>query len=51
MNLMDASGHRVSGATSRSLELFEQASRELLCMVDDPVASVAGGRRPCAWKT
>lgn len=40
MNLMDATGHRVSGATSASLEHFEQAARELLCMVDDPAASV-----------
>ena len=40
MNLMDATGHLVSGATSRSVELFERAQRELLCMVDDPVATV-----------
>lgn len=40
MNLIDATGHRVSGATPTSLEAYEQAARELLCMVDDPVASV-----------
>ncbi len=40
MNLIDSSGHRVSGATAQSLAPFEQASRELLCLVDDPVASV-----------
>lgn len=40
MNLMDDTGHRVSGATSASLAHFEQARRELLCMVDDPAASV-----------
>jgi tetratricopeptide (TPR) repeat protein len=40
MNLMDSTGHRVSGATGRSLAHFEQASRELLCMVDDPAATV-----------
>ncbi len=40
MNLIDATGHRVSGATLKSLDLYEQAARELLCMVDDPVATV-----------
>ena len=40
MNLIDATGHRVSGATPQGLAHFERASRELLCMVDDPVASV-----------
>ena len=40
MNLIDATGHRVSGATPSSLEAYEQAARELLCMVDDPVASI-----------
>jgi tetratricopeptide (TPR) repeat protein len=40
MNLVDATGHRVSGANDASLEAFEQAARELLCMVDDPLASV-----------
>jgi hypothetical protein len=40
MNLIDPTGHRVSGATPDSLAAFEQASHELLCMVDDPVASV-----------
>lgn len=40
MNLIDSNGHRVSGATPDSLQAWEQAARELLCMVDDPVASV-----------
>jgi hypothetical protein len=41
MNLLDSTGHRVSGATARSLAAYEQGARELLCMVDDPVASAA----------
>jgi len=40
MSLSDALGHRVSGATPASLEAYKQAARELLCLVDDPVASV-----------
>jgi len=40
MNLSDATGHRVSGASPQSLAAYEQAAHELLCMVDDPVASV-----------
>jgi len=40
MNLIDACGHRVSGATPDSLVLYEQAANELLCLVDDPVATV-----------
>jgi hypothetical protein len=40
MNLLDHAGHRVSGATPESLEAFEQASHELRCMVDDPLATV-----------
>ncbi len=40
MNMIDSAGHRVSGANAQSLERFEQASRELLCLVDDPVASI-----------
>ena len=40
MNTIDASGHRVSGANAESLAAFEQGARELLCMVDDPLASV-----------
>jgi hypothetical protein len=40
MNMIDATGHRVSGANAKGLALYEQAARELLCMVDDPVASV-----------
>jgi len=38
--LIDATGHAVSGATPEGLSLFEQASRELLCLVDDPLATV-----------
>jgi hypothetical protein len=40
MNLIDTRGHRVTGATSESLAAYEQAERELLCMVDDPAATV-----------
>lgn len=40
MNTLDATGHRVSGATSQGLALYEQAARELLCMVDDPGATI-----------
>jgi hypothetical protein len=40
MTLADTTGHAVSGATPRSLEAYTQAARELLCMVDDPLASV-----------
>ena len=40
MSMFDASGHPVSGSNSQSLGLFEQAARELLCLVDDPVATV-----------
>ncbi len=40
MSMIDSSGHRVSGASAQSLALFEQAARELLCLVDDPVATV-----------
>ena len=40
MSLIDPTGHRVSGANSRSLAHYEKAARELLCMVDDPAASV-----------
>lgn len=39
-SLTDAIGLRVSGATPESLAAFEQGARELLCMVDDPLASV-----------
>jgi tetratricopeptide (TPR) repeat protein len=41
MNLIDSTGHRLSGANPRSLQAYEQGARELLCMVDDPVASAA----------
>ena len=40
MNMIDCTGHRVSGANAKSLELYEQSAREMLCLVDDPVASV-----------
>jgi hypothetical protein len=40
MNLIDTHGHRISGATPESLAAYEQAERELLCMVDDPAATV-----------
>jgi tetratricopeptide (TPR) repeat protein len=40
MNLLDAQGHRVSGATTEALHAWEQAARELRCMVDDPLAHV-----------
>jgi hypothetical protein len=47
MNLIDVTGHRVSGANSQGLALYEQAARELLCMVDDPVASVDRALAEC----
>jgi tetratricopeptide (TPR) repeat protein len=40
MNLIDAQGHRVSGASAESLQAWEQAAHQLRCMVDDPLASV-----------
>jgi hypothetical protein len=41
MNMIDSTGHPVSGATPDGLAAYEQAARELLCLVDDPAASVA----------
>lgn len=41
MNMIDSTGHQVSGATPDGLAAYEQAARELLCLVDDPAASVA----------
>ena len=38
MKLIDAQGHRVSGATAESLQAWEQAAHALRCMVDDPLA-------------
>ena len=38
--LIDVNGQRVSGATPDGLAAFEQGARELLCFVDDPLASV-----------
>ena len=40
MNPIDRTGHRVSGANAAAVEAYDQASHELLCLVDDPVASV-----------
>lgn len=40
MALTDATGHPVSGASAQALDAYLQASRELLCLVDDPLASV-----------
>ena len=45
MNMIDSTGHPVSGATPESLAAYEQAARELLCMVDDPAASVGARHR------
>src|SRR5690606_3709714 len=42
MTLIDNAGHRVCGANAQSLPLYEQAVRELLCLVDDPAATVDG---------
>ena len=46
MGLSDVLGHRVSGANPASLEAYEQAARELLCLVGDPVASVGRQSQP-----
>lgn len=40
MNLIDPQGHRVSNATPPSLDAYERAARELLCMVGDPLATI-----------
>ena len=40
MTMIDSTGHRVCGANVQSLALFDQAAHELLCLVDDPVASI-----------
>jgi hypothetical protein len=40
MNMIDATGNRVTGATPEGLALYEQASHELLCLVDDPAATI-----------
>jgi hypothetical protein len=40
MNLSDRQGHRLSGASAAAVEAYDQAAHELLCMVEDPVASV-----------
>jgi tetratricopeptide (TPR) repeat protein len=36
----DAAGHTLSGATPDAASLFEQASHELRCLVDDPLATI-----------
>jgi tetratricopeptide (TPR) repeat protein len=51
MNLIDASGHAVSGATPTGLDFFEQAARELLCMVGDPAATVEKAIAACPEMT
>lgn len=40
MKLTDRQGHPVSGADAAAVEAYDQAAHELLCMVDDPVASI-----------
>ena len=40
MSLTDPTGHHLSGANPRGVAHYEQAARELLCMVDDPAASI-----------
>ena len=40
MNPTDRTGHRVSGANAAAIEAYDQAGHQLLCLVDDPVASV-----------
>jgi tetratricopeptide (TPR) repeat protein len=38
--LHDAAGHELSGATADAGLLFEQASHELRCLIDDPLATI-----------
>jgi hypothetical protein len=40
MQMNDAAGYPVSGATPESVLAFEQAQHELRCYIDDPVATV-----------
>jgi hypothetical protein len=40
MNLIDPQGHRVSNATPQSLDAYERATRDLLCLVGDPLAGI-----------
>jgi hypothetical protein len=40
MEMKDSVGYPVSGANARSLEALEQASHELRCYINDPVATV-----------
>jgi len=40
MTMRDYADHAATGATADSLAAFEQASHELRCYIDDPVASV-----------
>jgi hypothetical protein len=46
MDLIDSHGHRVSHTTPDSLDAFETAAHELLCLVGDPLANV---ERALAW--
>lgn len=39
MPLTDATGHPLTGANAQALASYLQASHELLCLVDDPLAS------------
>ncbi len=38
--LKDSHGHAVSGANAASLALYEQATHQLRCLIDDPLATV-----------
>ena len=40
MTMLDYADHATTGATADSLAAFEQASHELRCYIDDPLASV-----------
>ena len=40
MTMRDYANHAVTGATADSLAAFEQASHELRCYIDDPVATI-----------
>jgi hypothetical protein len=40
MNLIDPQGHRISNATPQGLDAYDRASRDLLCMVGDPLAGI-----------
>ncbi|MFP5407523.1 MAG: tetratricopeptide repeat protein, partial [Gammaproteobacteria bacterium] len=40
MSLTDYAGHAVSGASTSSLDAFEQAAHETRCLTGDPVATI-----------